>query len=337
VSLALLLKVSYAFLGMPALFLFWHKYDRRLLAAWEPWLFAGVTLVPSVLWYRHAYELFLDYANTFGIFAAGYVKFATVSLLTSPAFYIRTAARIVLFHVTPVGALLALAGIGRRVERPLERLLAVWLGAVCLLLLVAAQGVDLGHYQYALPILPPLAIYAGAGFARLWRHIGTQPLTMPRPSIALAGVAIVLVLANGAAANVLFRVRGSEFRQRSAAKMATGRALAALTPPGSLIVVVDADMDGRTPERSMTPPEVFYFADRRGWYRSMAWLDDRSIDDLRARGASYLAVSANDLDIFRTRYHSLAETWARRYAVLLDGPGGIVYDLTRPAAYGEAR
>ena len=58
--------------------------------------------------------------------------------------------------MTPLGFLLMAIGIARRIwtGRP-AYLFHVWLGAVLVYLLVAAKGVSLGHYQYALPIVPP--------------------------------------------------------------------------------------------------------------------------------------------------------------------------------------
>jgi hypothetical protein len=109
--------------------------------------------------------------------------------------------------------------------------------------------------------------------------------------------------------------------------MITGKAVGSLTTPGSLIIVVDADMDEVTPEHSMTPPDVFYFGDRRGWYQSMAWLTAEKIEELRKQGARYLVVSANHLDVFRSSYARLYNTFSRRYQILMDGEDGIIYDL----------
>jgi hypothetical protein len=140
-------------------------------------------------------------------------------------------------------------------------------------------------------------------------------------------VLVALLVANIVAANYLNESRGMNFRRQSVQKMRTGRALAKLTAPGDLIVVVDADMDDRTPETSMTPPEVFYFSDRRGWYRSMSWLTPEAIEDLRGQGARYLAVSANHARWFRLHDAALYDSCSRRYRMLVDGDDGIIYDL----------
>src|SRR6185436_7687077 len=78
-------------------------------------------------------------------------------------------ARVVLFHLTPLGLALAALGAMSKPERPSQEIALVWCGAVLIYLLVAAEGVFLGHYQYALPIVPPAAALAGAGFDTLRR------------------------------------------------------------------------------------------------------------------------------------------------------------------------
>jgi 4-amino-4-deoxy-L-arabinose transferase-like glycosyltransferase len=329
VALALLLKLTSFYVGLPILFLFWRTYGNRWWRVWQTWAFAAMALVPSALWYIHGYRLFLESQNTFGILASGYSKFATADLLTSPRFYIRTCARVVLFHLTPLGFALALAGAMNRADRISQYVFHVWVGAVLLYFVIAAEGVSLGHYQYALPIVPPAAALAGVGFVVLRRQFESMPaLPIPRTAGAMTLACVTLFGVDAAAANYLFQSRGMNFRHLSEQKMRTGTALGRLTPPGALIVVVDADMDDRTPETSMTPPEVFYFSDRRGWYRAMSWLTPSSIEDLRSQGASYLAVSANNARYFRMHYPALYDEYSRRYRRLLDGDDGIIYELT---------
>ena len=71
ISLAILLKITYLFLGVPLLFLFVRKYGRAVFTAWQAWMFAAITLDPSAWWYAHAYHLFVEYGNTFGIIGGG--------------------------------------------------------------------------------------------------------------------------------------------------------------------------------------------------------------------------------------------------------------------------
>jgi 4-amino-4-deoxy-L-arabinose transferase-like glycosyltransferase len=338
ISLAILLKLTSLYLGFPIAFLFWVKYRHAWWRAPRVWMFGVLVLLAPVLWYIHAYRLFLQYHNTFGIIASGYLKFGNAELLTDPWFYIRTFVRLVLFQTTPLGFLLVAIGSVGRVDRAVQYLFHVWLGSVLLYLLVAAEGVSIGHYQYALPLVAPCAALAGHGLATLVRHLESRRWMLGAASPRMAAFAIALFLAaNTAAANYLNESRGMNFREASVLKMKTGRALARLSAPDDLIVVVDANMDDRTPETSMTPPEVFYFSDRRGWYRAMSWLTAESIEDLRMQGAHYLAVSAHHVRWFRTQYSDLYGSCSRRYQTLLDSDEGIVYDLTAPPGDAVAR
>ena len=338
VSLAILLKLTSLYLGLPILFLFWVKYGQRWWRAPQVWLFATLVLLTPVLWYVHAYRLFLQYHNTFGIIASGYMKFGSVKLFTDPMFYAKTVIRVALFHTTPFGFFLMAIGIVRPPGRLSAYLFHVWLAAVLVYFLVAAQGVYLGHYQYALPIVPPAAALAGRGLIVLLRILEFErPIQIPASSRTVAFAVLALLAANAVAANFVLEARGMDFRKLSLEKMRTGKALAGLTAPGDLVVVVDADMDDRTPQTSMTPPEVFYFSGRRGWYRSMAWLTPEAIEDLRGQGARYLAVSANHARWFRRHYAALYDSCSRRYRTLMDGDDGIVYDLGAPAGSASGR
>jgi 4-amino-4-deoxy-L-arabinose transferase-like glycosyltransferase len=329
ISLAILLKLTSLYLGLPIAFLFWVKYRHEWWRVRQAWMFAVLVLLPPTLWYIHAYRLFLQYHNTFGIIASGYSKFGDAGILTDPRFYAKTFIRLVMFHTTPLGFLLVIVGSTRRADRAVQYLFHVWLGTVLLYFLVVARGVNLGHYQYALPIIPPSAALAGSGLVTLFRKLESRQWTNIAPSKRMvAFILVALLAANTAAANYIFESRGMGFRSLSVQKMTTGKAVARLTAPGTLIIVVDADMDDRTPERSMTPPEVFYFSDRRGWYRAMAWLTAEAIEDLRMQGAHYLAVSGNHVNYFRTHFAGLYNDCTRRYQTLMDSDEGIIYDLT---------
>ena len=338
VSLAILLKLTSLYLGLPILFLFWVKYRQRWWRVPQVWLFATLVLLPPVLWYVHAYRLFLQYHNTFGIIASGYMKFGSVNLFTDPMFYAKTVIRVVLFHTTPLGFFLMAIGIvrppGPAVGLPVPR--------------VARRGAGVLPRRGARRLPRALSVRPSDRSARCGagRAGPDRPLSNPRirTSDSHAGVQPHRRVRGGCAPRRQCRRR--ELRARSArhglqrvvtSENEDGKALAGLTAPDDLVVVVDADMDDRTPQTSMTPPEVFYFSGRRGWYRSMAWLTPEAIEDLRGQGARYLAVSANHARWFRLHYAALYDSCSRRYRTLMDGDDGIIYDLGAPASSASGR
>ena len=212
-------------------------------------MFGVLVLLPPALWYVHAYRLFVQYHNTFGIIASGYLKFGDVDLLTDPRFYARTFIRLVLLQTTPLGFLLVAIGSARRVDRAVQYLFHVWLGGRVDLLRRRGGGRE---YRALSICAPNHSSMCGARRERP-RRAGSELESRQWTLGTLSGRTVAFMLvgllaANTVAANYLNQARGMNFRQASVLRMKTGKALARLTAPGDLIVVVDADMDDRTPE-----------------------------------------------------------------------------------------
>jgi hypothetical protein len=331
ISLAILLKLTALYLGIPVLYLFVRRYGAFWWRQRMTWLAAAAMLLPPAVWYWHAYRLYLQTGNTFGILAAGYSKFATRELLLDPHFHVRNLFRTIAYHVGFLGAAGFVYGCVRawRARRGLP---LVWLAAVVVHSLVVANGVKAGHYQYLLPVLPAAATLAGAGLAAFTARLITA-FRGPRERLAyglVTGAFVTLFAASAAASEHLFttRDRATELEEWQQKKV-TGLRVKRLTPPGSRLIVVDTAMDLERPETAMAPPDVFYFSDRSGWYQSMAWLTAATIEHLRASGAGYLVVSGQSVGDFRRTRVALAAQLSRTYTKLMDDDDGIVFALTK--------
>jgi hypothetical protein len=106
----------------------------------------------------------------------------------------------------------------------------------------------------------------------------------------------------------------------------TGIAVGQHTPPGSLIIVVDNQMGG-PPEGIMTPPNVFYFSDRRGWYVALSWLNADLVERRRRSGAQFLVITANTISLLNGEYASARDSLTSRYPVVFNNEAGVMYDL----------
>jgi 4-amino-4-deoxy-L-arabinose transferase-like glycosyltransferase len=332
VSLAILLKLTALYLGIPVLYLFARRYGPSWWRRPRTWLAAGIMLLPPALWYWHAYRLYLETGNTFGILAAGYSKFATRALLLDPHFHVTNLYRTAAYHLTFAGAVGFVWGCVRAWRERIAFAL-VWLGAVVLHSLVVANGVKAGHYQYLLPVLPVGALLAGAGLSALAeRALAALRGRRERLAYGLVTGGFVLFAVSAAAAEHQFQVRDRAWEMHPwYQKKATGLRVKRLTPPDARLIVVDTQMDGQRPESSMVPPEVFYFSDRRGWYLSMAWLSEEKVERLHAQGASHLVVSGQSVDDFRRTQAALGAYLARAYTKLEDDDEGIVFAFTKPS------
>jgi hypothetical protein len=313
-----------------------RRYGRSVFRMPATWVTAGAILIPVLLWYAHADRLAHEYGNTFGIAGAGYSKFGTLALFTSPNFYVSAVRRIFLYHLTPVAAVAFACGLWVALRSRQQGFLLYWLGSVVLYVFVAAKGVHGGHYHYLLPLQPVACILIGLGAAEAWRVLSTLPHLRAHALLqpALAVLVLMLFATNAAWASDRFVHRDRYIDDTMwAKKKETGRLVRNLTESGSLIIVVDTQMDGRTPEQSMCPPDVFYFGDRKGWYVSLSWLTEERIRELKHEGARYLVVSGQSVEDFKLREPLIERELHTTSKVLLDEPGGIIFDLTRePAA-----
>ncbi len=166
-ALALLTKVSNAFMGLPAIYVIVRR--RGWLGALrDPWLWAwGVaTLIVPALWYQHARH----FAWSFGIWAdRGASKFTDAAFASDLEVWKRLGNREVYEILTWGGLFLLLVGLSRLRRSPSARLGAVWLLAVMLFVLATLRGNN-RHIYYQLPLVLPAAILVAHGMRTLWQR-----------------------------------------------------------------------------------------------------------------------------------------------------------------------
>jgi hypothetical protein len=242
-----------------------------------------------------------------------------------------------MYHATPLAFIALVYALAMRQKEPLSYLFHVLLATLGVYTLVAAQGVLIGHYQYLLPFVPPVAALAGLGSVTWIGRMQKTALFVSSPPMRrtlLLGFLAIFV-ANALGVWAIFQSQGLRtVTTYWEGDKKTGLALRTITDPGSLIVVLDDQMDDVTRERSMTPPNVFYFSDRRGWYLSLAWVTPELIESVRQQGGRYVVVTGNALNTFAGSYASLEGYLSGRYREILDNADGRVYDL-RPGRRAE--
>ncbi len=315
-SLAVLVKATALLIGLPLLYLFWEKWRWSLLKRRTFWIFGTLVVLAPVLWYWHAHGLYLKWGNTFGVLSGGYDKLARRDVLLSSKFWLRIPARACVYLLTPLGALLFLAGARRRTPGAAPLLLHAWLVAFLVYVFVVARGnQEMDYYQ--LPLLPAAAAFAGIGLAEAAGRLGSWPLR---------GVLALLLTANFAAARHVYLARAArEIVRDGRANRGVGRAVARATEPGSLLIVTTGYGGSRRPDEIDTPPEVFYHADRRGWFVSLHWLTPGAVTVRREQGARYLVVPGEALADFRES-ESAGALFAR-YPRRVDTPDLLILDL----------
>ena len=206
----------------------------------------------------------------------------------------------------------------------------VWLAAVSIHALVAFSGLRYaGHIGYLLTILPVCNLIGGLGvqaaLGSLRRVLGQR--WRPAVLVPLMVAFSLLVVLNTVAASDRFNNRDLGVENALVrGRQLTGFKVAELTRPGSLIIVADDEMDGLTPQTWMTPPDVFYFGNRRGWYFTFSWATPERIEEARKKGAEYFVVSAQSLEKYADKYSELDAYLSQHFRKISD-QDGIIYDL----------
>lgn len=290
---------------------YWHAdliYHRSGLgqAIWHP----SGTYPPSI-------------AVAAGPFATVY-HWATLARLRDPDFYYEMVNRTWSLHLTPVGFILSLFALIAMWRVPRRHIADVWLGAVVLFILVAAEG-NVNHEFHQLPMLPPAALLFGLAAAPAFD--GTWLRAGGRGQLGIWGGGTAIVLAGWLSFFHSGVIRGF-FRPESLDEdpIKSGRAIQQAVDPVALVVTVEYKKFGNN------SPILLYFAHRRGWSFDSGSITPHVVELLRTRfGATYFAT---------TLWSDLAETHpdladylhTRKQVPLTDAPRDVaLFDLTSGA------
>ena len=265
-AMAALLKLPALYLGLPLLVLAWQKHGRRALVRPALWLFALAVLVPVVLWYRHAHEIYRQTGLSFGIWGAGTGKWGNLAPLATWKFYNDVFFKsIAERHLTWGGFVLCIVGLCMQ-RRPTERVFDAWMIALLVYVGVVTTGNQV-HDYYQLPFALPAAVFIGKAVA--WAMAARRSR---RAAVALLVCAAAVPVLSGLRLQSLWR---KESPDSVLARL--GAAARAAVPPGALVVAVDRG-----------DPVWLYRCGAKGWHAAPESLTTAFLHDRAARGARYL-------------------------------------------------
>lgn len=282
-GLCFAVKIPTLYLGFPLVAMALARHGWGFVRQPRMWAYLALSLIPAALWYHHAISLFDETGLTFGIFGnTGYDKFDH-GLLLSSAFWTTMAQRFALVVLTPVGCVLALAGIFRPwASGPGHRdrwYLYAWLGGLIAYLLLVPEGNRKLHY-YQLPFVPLVALLAATPLAAL--------STQKQPGRRLLVLAALLGVGAASAHEVADYYRPPTYGYYASC-LAAGRALDTKLPNAALVVVGDLDDNAGAPFRAQSPT-LLYYMNRKGWQITPDEFSAAALDSLATLGAQYFVV-----------------------------------------------
>ena len=292
ISLSILIKLPSILIGAPLACLAFQRFSippLRLGAAFRNlslWSFGALALLPSALWYGHAYQIALQfYPHHF--FGAGGVQ------IMSAAWYLKIVKEIVTSTLTPFVVVLGSVGVlvtrtcperqsNGSIPRPRDatRMFHWWLAAMILFIVIVGYGNR--HQWYQLPLIPIAAVFAGVTCVFVGSKISSRVVKR----------SLSILLAALFSFSVFVYARGF-YRPSAAPLRDAGLKLKAVTPSHALVAAADNG-----------DPTVLYYAERKGWHflekngiydgeprdSAQAIVD---LEELRNRGAGYLVFTSN--------------------------------------------
>jgi 4-amino-4-deoxy-L-arabinose transferase-like glycosyltransferase len=258
--------------------------SRRDALRWPSlWLGWALVLAAVGLFLIHARSLYLEYGNTFGVLSGGDSKLPALAAVLSPATWFGLVRFTVIWGIGLPAVPAAIVLAWRRRLGAEELALAAGAAVLSLLALRYTSGPFGSHYHLPHVVLGAWLVAHATAELGPWLASRTRRRLDHR---ALIAIAAVVSIALGARAVGYLRQLPPE------PETAVGRMLAAVAPPGAL-VVVRARAPRRDPQwgtvNNCEDPRVFYLSRTHGWVIANDEPGAAPVADLVARGATFYA------------------------------------------------
>lgn len=274
-SIAVSIKPPTLYLLLPLGYLAWLRFRFRLVVNPHLWLFGIILIVPSILWYYHAHQLYLQTGLTFGIWGYGTDKWGLWSLPLTGEFW-----RVILWgHLAhPLayfGVPIVIAGMLFRKESKEELFIDYWIVAL-LAYIVIVSGGNYAHEYYLLPAIVPASLLMGMVYGKQLK--GYRQWFNPKQVLLLMSLAGMLV-----SSLIIYSAYIEQNDPSSSMRLKLGNYVQTHTDSRDLVVVID-DSD----------PALLYLSHRKGWRSLSNVFRVSDIPKYKEWGASYVIGFNND-------------------------------------------
>jgi hypothetical protein len=330
-SLAVALKLTPLYLGLPLLYLGWRRWGRDLLRYRGLALMVAVGLILPAIWYSWAYVLGRSSIDVFGVFG-GHDKMQTFTMLSSIDWY-RTLYERISWHLLGGKLGVALCVVGMAATLRMRRGGAIWayFAAIAGYFAIVAEGQIDGRYRQ-LTLIPPLAVFVAVGALAV--VAGGQTLLAPiarrarraslvTSSAATTALALALLLVIPIARWELVRGRAPD-RAYHPFQWRFAKQLEQLVDPGGPIVALGEYTIHKG--GNDLSPVLYHYANVRGWTLQPEDWDLERVEELARRGAEALTAWRMNREPAAAPF--LAEL-RHRYPLLYETKRGFILDLRR--------
>jgi 4-amino-4-deoxy-L-arabinose transferase-like glycosyltransferase len=318
-AVSILVKPTSILIGLIFFLLLFERYKWRVLVQPKLWLFAAIALIPGLLWYLHARDLYLIYGNTFGVISGGDSKFGNIRTWFSPGFYAELARLDIIYVFGQTSVLLFIAGmIVYLRQRRSSLLLYSIIAIVPYYVILSRYTGNSAGLQYHIFALVYAALGTGIGMVWLLDWL-TQRIANPAVYRALAGAVVILCLF------IPTTLLASLLDQTPVSLAACGAAVAQHVPEGQLVIVstVSPSLENGV-VNNFQEPEIFFYSQRYGWSLPSDQHTPEQVESLRSKGAAYLVVYSAQL----VEANPALVEYLKNDATLIDKTNCQIYQFT---------
>ncbi len=287
-SLCYLVKIPTLYLGFPLVAIALSKWGWKFVYERLLWVYLIVSVLPSVIWYLHASDLFTDTGLTFGIWNRfGYDKWDQ-SVLYNLDFYRHMTWRFIHNIFTPFGFILLILGVHKTGIARSRWALWGWLIGLLLYLFLVPEGNRKLHY-YQIPFVPLGCIWAGVGTVVALDY-GCRVCNSKYVKYLGMLVLVLSVLGYSAYAIQPYYKQPNNVHAYYESCYDFGHWADKNLPKDALLVVGDLDENSGTPFRSQSPT-MLYYCHRKGWQITPDEFSEAKLDSLAHLGADFFVAA----------------------------------------------
>lgn len=293
ISLAILIKPTSIHLGLIFALLAFERFGWSILKRPVGWMAATASLLPALLWYLHARNLYLQYGNTFGILSGGDNKLGNFSYWLSPYFYLALAWLDTKWIFGGIGAGVFLFGLILIIKKRQPMLIVF--GLVTLLIyymIVARYAQEEWGIQYHIYAVPFAALVIGLSFDWLAHH--TSGVIRTTVMLALIGLII-------AGVGILYKgmlIPADDIYNLYNKNMVNcAKVVKQLVPQNQFIIVSTTSraVEPNGTANNYQEPVVFFYSDRYGWSLPADQHTPAKLEELHQRGGNYFVIHSEEL------------------------------------------
>lgn len=292
-ALTILTKATAAHVGLFFGVLLWQKHGSKIFKQSKVWLFGAISLLPALIWYRHAKNLWNNYGNSLGV--SNEYHWIGADFFTNPYFIEGILRSEILYVWLIFGLISGIFAVWRGFGETGVKHSLLWLASafVFYILTVRTAADEWANYYHIFSI-PPAALLFGFGAQKLWEYMQGFANFFSEQSVLqkLTKIVVILAVSVSIGGAFLLEVRQirANFKERRIKdkSLACAEKIAPLLQKDGLILVSGGncfDADGF--QTAYNASFTFYWLERKGFNICVEEQSLEKVREFSSKGAKY--------------------------------------------------